>query len=880
MHNYQKKKNDFIESYVGNPTDGLTELQVTEQREQYGMNKFDEPSKEPFFKKFLRHFADVPTIILLIAASLSFYMAIHTEHGKYIEGIMIVSIVILNAVLAMVQENNAEKSLDALQNLNQPMTSVLREGKEQEIPSTDVVVGDILVVEAGSVIPADARLIEGIQLRAEESVLTGESEAVEKDELFFTEQELPLGDQLNMLFSGCIVVNGRGKAIVTATGMDTEMGKIAALLNNEPAKQTPLQIRLDQLGKKISFLAIFAALIVFVLGIYQGEEMLEMFMTAVSLAVAAVPETLMVIVTLTLTFGVQKMVKKNAIIRKLPAVETLGTASVICSDKTGTLTENQMRVRRVWTRGDTVIDVEDGMTSEAMEILKMAALCSNAVIDKTTAEEKIVGNPTEGAIVLAVEQNYHTKIELEEKYPRIAELPFDSNRKLMTTFHQMGKKYISITKGAFDVMLGKMKYGDVEQATVVNDRFGKKALRVIAVGFRIFDEMPTELTSEFLEKELRLLGLIGIIDPPRPESKGAIARAKKAGIKTVMITGDHIVTASAIAKELGILEYKHEAMTGTELQKISDEELTKKVTAYSVYARVTPEDKIRIVKAWQRTGAVVAMTGDGVNDAPALKASDVGCAMGIAGTDVAKNAADIILTDDNFATIVDAVAEGRTVYGNIRKAVNFLLSCNISEIFVVLIAMLLGWGAPVMALQLLFVNVVADGLPGFALSKEKSEEGLMNKKPLRKAESIFGDGLWKWILFNSVTFAFVTLLGYYLGSFVNAVSPWVEANHEVGQTMAFLILGYSSILHVFNCRSSLSIFKVRPSANKQLVEMAVLAIFIMTMVALIPPLQNVFSVVPISMNHWRIVIFFSFVPVLLTELVKFHFYNPNGNATN
>jgi len=411
----------------------------------------------------------------------------------------------------------------------------------------------------------------------------------------------------------------------------------------------------------------------------------------------------------------------------------------------------------------------------------------------------------------------------------------------------------------------------LEQAAVVNDRFGKKALRVISVGFRIYDEEPTEITAENLEKDLQLIGLIGIIDPPRPESKGAIAKAKKAGIKTVMITGDHVVTASAIAKELGILKHQKEAMTGSQLRELSDEDLVSKVKDYSVYARVTPEDKIRIVKAWQESGAVVAMTGDGVNDAPALKASDVGCAMGIAGTDVAKSASDIILTDDNFATIVDAVAEGRTVYKNIRKAINFLLSCNISEIFIVLIAMLAGWGAPVIALQLLFVNVVADGLPGFALSREKAEAGIMDEKPIGKDQSVFADGLWKWILFNSIVFTVITLGGFYLGSFVDGVSPWVNASHEVGQTMAFLILGYSSILHVFNCRSSLSIFKVKPSDNKQLVEMAVLAILIMTAVAILPPLQTIFSLVPLSMNHWRIVIFFSLVPILVTELVKFHY---------
>lgn len=872
MKIYQEKVGEVIDRLKINIESGLNLEEVQKKQKQEGMNRFDEAKKESIFKKFIHHLTDVTTIILMVAAIISFYMAITTDHGDYVEGMMIIAIVIINAVLALVQENNAEKSLAALQSMNQQTTKVLREGQEQMIPSEELVVGDVILLEAGGVIPADARVLESIQLRVEESALTGESEAVEKHAEFTTDEELSLGDQQNMVFSGCLVANGRGRAIVTAIGMKTEMGKIAKLLNQEGSKKTPLQSRLDSLGKRVSLLALIAAAIVFIIGVYQNEPLLEMFMTAVSLAVAAVPETLMVIVTLTLSFGVQKMVKKHAIIRKLPAVETLGTANVICSDKTGTLTQNKMQVRRVWFRGDTVVDVEEAMTDEAMEVLKMAALCSNAKVEQVEEDsQQVVGNPTEVAIVSAVENNYHTKKEIEEKYPRVAELPFDSSRKVMTTVHKMGKKYISITKGAFDVMLPKFRFGDLEQATVVNDRFGKKALRVIAVGFRIFEEKPSAFTSEYLENEMNLMGLIGMIDPPRPESKGAIARAKRAGIKTVMITGDHVVTASAIAKELGILTHAKEAMSGAELHQITDEELTKRVKEYSVYARVTPEDKIRIVKAWQKTGAVVAMTGDGVNDAPALKASDVGCAMGIAGTDVAKSAADIVLTDDNFATIVDAVAEGRTVYKNIRKAVNFLLSCNISEIFVVLIAMLLGWGAPVIALQLLFVNVVADGLPGFALSREKAEEGAMKEKPIAKNQSIFGDGLWKWILFNSILFTIVTLTGYYLGSFVDGVSTTVGASHEVGQTMAFLILGYSSIVHIFNCRSSQSIFKVSLSSNKQLVEMAVLAIFIMTMVALLPPLQTIFSVVPLSMNHWRIIISFSLLPVLATELVKFHY---------
>jgi calcium-translocating P-type ATPase len=665
-------------------------------------------------------------------------------------------------------------------------------------------------------------------------------------------------------------VNGRGKAVVTATGMQNEMGKIAGLLNSDETQKTTLQKRLNHLGKRISLIALAAAAFVFFIGEMQGEPMLDMFITAISLAVAAVPETLTVIVTLTLAYGVQKMAKKNAIIRKLPAVETLGSANVICSDKTGTLTQNKMRVRRVWTHGDSVVDTEEGMTDEAMEVLSIAALCTDVLVENDDNELEIKGNPTEAAIVRAVEENYHTKAELEEKYPRIGEIPFDSDRKMMTTVHKRGKKFISITKGAFDVLLPKFHYGDVDQAAIVNDRFGKKALRVIAVGFAIHDEEPKEITSEALEKDLRLMGLIGMIDPPRPESKDAIARAKKAGIKTVMITGDHVVTAGAIAKELGIMKSRKEALSGAELQKLTDDELDERVKDLSVYARVTPEDKIRIVKSWQRTGAVVAMTGDGVNDAPALKASDVGCAMGITGTDVAKSAADMILTDDNFATIVDAVARGRSVYQGIRKAINFLLSCNISEIFIVVIAMLLGWGAPFTAVQLLFVNVVADGLPGFALGREPAEAGIMDEKPIPRDEGIFARGLWQKIGLNAAIFTVVTLIGFYVGAFVEHVSYFTPPSLEVGQTVAFLVLAYSSILHVFNVRSSKSIFKIDLATNKSLAQMAWLALAITTAIALIPQTQELFYLVPISMTHWMIAILLSIVPIIVTELIKFH----------
>ena len=870
MEEYKQTIEEVKKVTEADPDTGLSSQEVDERRKKQGLNKFDEAPKESMIKKFFRSLSDFTTIILLVAAVISFYTAFATEHGDLFEGLLIIAIVVINSVLAIVQEGNAEKALESLQDMNKQTATVIRDGKVTTVESEQLVVGDILVLESGDAISADARLIEASQLRVEESALTGESEAVEKDAAFIAEEDESLGDQLNMVFKGCTVAAGRGKAIVTAIGMATEMGKIADLLNENTMQKTPLQVRLNQLGKRISMIALAAAALVFVIGELQGEPLLEMFMTSISLAVAAVPETLTVIVTLTLAYGVQKMARKHAIIRQLPAVETLGTANVICSDKTGTLTQNEMRVRRVWSKEDEVTNIEDSMTNSAMEILKMAALCTDVTVEQEDDDLVIKGNPTEVAIVRAVEENYHTKAELEEKYPRVNELPFDSERRMMTTVHQMGEKYISITKGAFDVLAPRFSSGDVEQAAIVNDRFGKRALRVIAVGYATYDEEPQDISSEALEKDLRLIGLIGMIDPPRPESKGAIKRAKKAGIKTVMITGDHVVTASAIAKELGILNDPSEALSGSELHQLSDEELDARVKALSVYARVTPEDKIRIVKSWQRTGAVVAMTGDGVNDAPALKASNVGCAMGITGTDVAQSAADMILTDDNFATIVDAVSQGRSVYQNIRKAINFLLSCNISEIFIVLIAMLLGWGAPFTAVQLLFVNVVADGLPGFALGREPAEHGIMDQPPIPKNEGIFARGLLQKIAINAGVFTIVTLFGYYLGSYVDTISPWVDASQHVGQTVAFLILAYSSILHVFNVRSSQSIFKVNLATNKALVEMALLALAITTAVALLPFTQELFGLVHISLNHWFLVGILSIVPIAVNELIKFH----------
>lgn len=868
--NYQQTSDELLKTYQVKENQGLSNEQISTLRNEYGDNSFDKQKKESFLKKIIHHSLDVTTIILLVAAIISITINITQPDGHFLEGAIIILIVILNAFLGANQERNAEKSLESLQALTKQTCTVIRNGTKQIIESSELVPGDIIELETGDVVPADARLLESNELSIDESPLTGESLPSEKNSDITFKEETSLGDRENMVYSGCLVNTGRGLAIVTETGMKTEMGKIASLLSSGTVEKTPLQHRLNALGKKISYLALAAAFVVFVIGLLQGEPILEMFMTAVSLAVAAIPETLMVIVTVTLSVSVQKMVKRHAIIRKIPAVETLGSASIICSDKTGTLTQNKMTVKEVWTDGYNIIDVENSMTDGAMNVIKMASLCSNATIQETDGVDEIIGDATEQAIVKVLDDNDIRKSEYDLEKPRITEIPFNSNKKMMTTVQKNGENYVSITKGSFDHIIPLCKDGDFKQAAAINRRFGKKGMRVITVAFKYYDELPDVLDEEELEKDLTLLGLIGIIDPPRPESKAAIERAKKAGIRTIMITGDHIVTASAIAKELGILKSESEALSGDELSLLSDEELKEEVVNYNVYARVSPEDKIRIVKAWQARGEVVAMTGDGVNDAPALNASDVGCAMGISGTEVAKGASDMILTDDNFATIIDAVEEGRTAYANIRKAINFLLTANISEVFILTLAILFGWGAPVMAIHLLIINVVADGLPGFTFAVEKPEDGFMNQKPISKNQSIFADGLGKIIGWNGVMFTIISLFGYYVGRFVT-ISNQVGPSHDVAQTMIFLIIGYSSVIHAFNCRSSESIFKIGFTSNKKMFQMVLLSLTILTVLTLVPFLRNALFLVPLAPIHWIIVVVLSVLPLFVTELVKLHF---------
>lgn len=667
MTPYSQKVNELLSELNTDKQNGLSSAEVLVRKGKYGANKLREKKKKTTMQRFLDQFKDAMILILIAAAIISFVVVcVEQNWGELFEPALIVLIVILNAVMGVYQEGKAEKALDALKNMSAPHARVIRDGEEKIIDASELVPGDIIRLEAGDFVPADARLLHSAGLKSEESALTGESVPSEKDYQADVKDGAPLGDRHNMVYSGCSITYGTATAVVTATGMDTEMGKIANLLDNEEEGQTPLQQKLAQLGKYLGIVALAACGIIFVVGLVNGIPVLEIFMTAVSLAVSAIPEGLPAIVTIVLSIGVQRMVKKNALIRKLPAVETLGGASVICSDKTGTLTQNRMTLTKAYVEG--YLDPENisnNNTEGIKKLLMYGTLCCDGSVVFHGTEEQHIGDPTETAIVLATHKNGMPKDDLNKKYPRLAEIPFDSDRKLMTTVNKIDGKNVVIVKGAFDMMAPRCVAGDLETARKVTEAMSENALRVLAVAYKEIDTVPENPTSEELENGLTFMGLVGMIDPPRPEAKEAVAVCRRAGIKPVMITGDHVVTASAIAKELGILLDGDRAITGAELDAMTDRELDEQVENISVYARVSPENKIRIVKAWQRKGQVVSMTGDGVNDAPALKAADIGCAMGITGTDVAKGAADMTLTDDNFATIVDAVREGRGIYANI-----------------------------------------------------------------------------------------------------------------------------------------------------------------------------------------------------------------------
>lgn len=842
---------------------GLSSQEAQQRLGQYGENKLAEKKKKTNLQRFLEQFKDAMIIILLLAAAVSFVVACFGHDPmEFFEPLLILLIVVLNAVLGMVQEAKAEKALDALKSMSAPHARVLRDGKEQVIDAAQLVPGDVIRLEAGDFIPADARLLKSVSLKSEESALTGESVPSEKDAAALVEEKAPLGDRSNMVFSGCSVTYGTATAVVTGTGMNTEMGKIAGLLEGEEEGQTPLQQKLAQLGKYLGFVALAACAVIFVVGLAGGINVLEIFMTAVSLAVSAIPEGLPAIVTIVLAIGVQRMVKKNALIRRLPAVETLGSASVICSDKTGTLTQNRMTLVKLWVNGEPELEtVSASNTPAARELLRYGALCCDgSVVYKEDGTEQHIGDPTETSILVAAHKNGMEQDELNRQYPRLAELPFDSDRKLMTSVNQIDGKIVAIVKGAFDMIAARCVSGDLEAAKEKNDEMSRGALRVLAVGYKILEEAPEDPTSEELESGLTLLGLVGMIDPPRPEAKAAVATCRQAGIKPVMITGDHVVTASAIAKELGILGDGDKAITGAQLDAMTEEQLDQEVEHISVYARVSPENKIRIVKAWQRKGQVVSMTGDGVNDAPALKAADIGCAMGITGTDVAKGAADMTLTDDNFATIVDAVREGRGIYANIKKVVGFLLGTNIGEVLTVFFAMILWHKTPLLSMQLLWINLVTDSLPAISLGMEAVEADVMDHKPKPKSEGIFAHGLGIQVVLQGCMFALLTLAAFVLGQRYGG-------SLEAGQTMAFMVLALTQIVQSFNMRSQRSLFAIGPFSNKKLNGAALLSLALVCLV-LFTPVRVAFRLVLLPGWLYLVGLGLILVPLPVMELAK------------
>lgn len=849
---------------------GLSSKEALKRQKKYGYNILETKKGKSIISRFFSQFADFMIIILILAAIISFFISLLEGHADYVDPIIIFAIILLNAILGVVQETKAEKSLEALKKMAAPNAIVRRNGTQISIPSKDLVPGDIILLETGHYIPADARLLNAINLKVDESALTGESHSVDKEANIVLKEDTLLADRRNFVPATGIITYGRGTAIVTAIGMDTEVGHIAKLIMEDDTPTTPLQKRLEKTGKALGIAALAICVVIFIIGTLKGHKVFDMFMTSVSLAVAAIPEGLPAIVTIMLSLGVQRMARKNAVIRKLPAVETLGSATIICSDKTGTLTQNKMTATKIASSKG----FENFDTDFSTFLFTLASLCNDSVLQITKKETKISGEPTETAIVSAAAKIGANKSKLDLTYPRVNEIPFDSNRKRMTTIHQMpDSSFRSITKGAPDVLIeqcsylyenGKILPFSASKKSLVreyNKKMAAQALRVIGVSYRDYRKSTDIPKGEkLLESGLTFVGIIGMIDPPREEVKNAVLTCKMAGIKPVMITGDQILTACAIGKELGILNTYDKALTGAELNAMSPELLAKNIDQYSIFARVTPEHKVRIVKAFQQNGNVVAMTGDGVNDAPALKAADIGCAMGITGTDVAKNAADMILTDDNFATIVAAVKEGRGIYDNIRKAIHFLLSSNVGEIITIFIAILFGLPSPLLAVQLLWVNLVTDSLPAVSLGVEPAAKNIMKKPPIPLSKGMFADGMIFKIIFEGILIGSLSLFAFVYGNIYYGL--------DIGRTMSFAVLSLSQLFHAFNMRSELSLLKIGLMGNKKLLASFFLCTFLQVAVITIEPLPSIFKVVPLTRLQWEMVFILSFLPIVVVEFQK------------
>ena len=923
---YNKNIEDVSKLFETDIKKGLNDQQVLKSREKYGFNELEKKKKKSIIIKFLEQFKDFMIIVLIIAALVSGAVGIAKNEGVT-DTIIILIVVIVNAIIGVAQEAKAEKSLEALQKLSSHAAKVLRNGQVNVIPSKDLVPGDIVILDTGDYVPADLRVIEAINLKAGEASLTGESVPVEKDTNIIEQEEVGIGDRTNMLFSSSLITYGRGKGIVVKTGMNTEVGKIAGILSDTIETETPLQNKLNKLGKTLGIVALIICAVIFTIGLLYGKNPIDMFMTAVSLAVAAIPEGLAAVSTIVLAIGVQKMASKNAIIKKLPAVETLGSATVICSDKTGTLTKNQMTVQKIYADNEimdmqTLVKAETDIyaITELSRLVHISMLCNDT---KISSDNTLTGDPTETALVT---MGFDLAFEpaLYEQNPRVEELPFDSDRKLMTTVHKVGEKYLVYTKGGVDELLkrcnsyivnGNIK-NDLEEYKIniaeKNKQMAKEALRVLAMAYKELNHMPTKDEMKNIESDLIFVGMVGMIDPPRQEAKIAVEKCKKAGIKTVMITGDHKITATAIAQKLGILENEDEAITGAELEKISDEELEQNIRKYSVYARVSPEHKVRIVKAWQKQGEIVAMTGDGVNDSPALKTADIGCAMGMVGTDVAKEAADVILTDDNFATVVTAVEEGRRIYDNILKSIQFLLSSNVGEIVVLFVAILITpllsnvFGIDInlievlLPVHILWINLVTDSLPALALAFDPAQDDVMERKPLDSKKGIFTKGMSFRVVYQGIMIGIITLLAFIIGlatpdenlpkmlkydNQIVAISEFENINEvlekgatyvsneeikvEIGQAMAFTVLALSELVHVFNIRNNKkSIFKTGIFQNKKLLLAIGTSALLMLIILFVPALRHIFSIPILPIQNILEVIALVFSPLVIVEIFK------------
>ncbi|GAX02163.1 hypothetical protein C5L25_000360 [Secundilactobacillus silagei JCM 19001] len=861
--NAERDRQKLATALKTNFTSGLSAEQV-KQRQTDGRNVLQEEKPPTIFQKIWRHLSDVASLVLLFAVALSTYLAI-AANGGWTKTIVIGSILVINVLIGMYQEHSAEKSLAALKKMNIHEVNVLRDDHTQVVDAADLVVGDVVLLSGGNQVPADGCLIAATALRIDEAVLTGESEPVKKTAEPVAETA-EIGDRINEAFSGTGVTQGTGQMVVTAIGMDTEIGSIAGMLNQTKARMTPLQKRLNQLSGRLTAVAVVGGIIITILGLFfQGEPLTDALMIGVSLAVAAVPETLPIIVTISLSHGVGVMAKQHVIMRRVDAVETIGGVNVIASDKTGTLTQNQMTVTQVWAATDSAPSVvgKNPLQEQTQSLMRLMGLATNATREKIQDEWIEIGDSTELAIVRWLATEGLTRADFEQQAPRIAEDPFNSTKKTMATLHQLPDgRALLIVKGALDRLPLKQSAKEQAKTSRIHDQFAHDALRVLAVGYKYFETLP-EAPIEELQRDLTFAGLIGMIDPPRETAVAAVAQAREAGIRTVMITGDHLETAKAIAKQIGILRPGDQVVTGAALSQLSDQELAQQIENISVYARVSPEDKIRIIMAWQKQGATVAMTGDGVNDAPALKAADVGIAMGITGTEVSKNASDMILTDDNFETIVAAVATGRSVYQNILKAVEFLIGVNFAQIFLMIFAVGIGWGAPLIAEQLLLINVLADGIPGFYLSREPAEPLNMKRPPISRQTSVFADGLGQRVAVRTGTFILLTLGIYGLGRF-----GLTNNDPAVGMTMLFFTLALGSMVDIYPIKQRSPLSWQGIAKNPALNAGVLLAAGLVVSTALIPGLREAFQLVTLSGINWLIILIAIFIPSGILELNK------------